>query len=160
MLGANSSQVGGAAYPAYRYWRLQVQTPATSVSVSEWRITEQSFTISSLAGKTITAITGNFTSFPLANINDGVTEVSNATNIANSGAQVFDIYVDLGAAYAVTAYKLAPQGDAGVTTYNEPTAFKVYGSADASTWDLRATFTGITANYPNWNAGTYRTFSW
>ena len=159
MFAANSCHVSGA-YPAYRYWRLQVTAPTTNVSISEWRITEQSLAISSLAGKAITVLTGDFTTHPITAINDGVTETANATNIANAGAAVFDIYVDLGAAYAVTAFKLAPQGTAGASTFNEPTAFKAYGSADASAWDLRATFTGISTGFPNWNAGTFRTFSW
>lgn len=152
-----------AAYPAtaagFRYWRINVTAPTSSVSISELKIVESTGSLTSLVGKTVTVVTGDFTTYPIANINDGVAETSNATNIANSGASAFSVYVDLGAAYNVTAFDIAPQGFS-TFVFNTPTAFQVQASNDASAWTTKATFTGITATYPDWTAGTYRRFSW
>ena len=151
---------------AYRYWRFQNTTFGSSsagVSVSEWEITTSDASITSLVGKTITNLGGAFNgSFPITNINDGIVETSNAANIGYvaNGSGYFDVYVDLGLAKEVTSYKIAPQGDQNSVVYNTPTAFNVLASNDASSWTTIATFSSISTGYPNWNAGSYRSFSW
>ena len=148
---------------AYRYWRfknLSFGSEGSGVSFSEWKIISD--TVTSLVGKTITNLGGAFDpSYPITNINDGIVEVVNATNMGFVGTAsgYFDVYVDLGAAVTVTGYQIAPQGTQNVFSVNNPTNFEAYGSNDASNWTLVATFNSISPNYPNWNAGTYRVFS-
>ncbi len=164
MFSSNTSNV--AADSGYRYWRLQNTTygnAGAGVAISEWEITTSDNSITSLSGKTLTNLGGAFSgTFPMSNINDGTVEISNAVNIAfvGSGSGYMDLYVDLGAKKNVTAYKIAPQGFQDSAVYNTPTEFQVKASNDASTWETIATFTSISTSYPNWNAGTYRTFSW
>lgn len=162
MFSSNTSHVSDSNY---RYWRLENTTYGSEgfgVTISEWQITTSDNSITSLSGYTITNLGGAFSgSYPLSNINDGTAETSNASNsayVASPG--YFDIYVDLGSEKNVTAYRIAPQGSAGSATYNTPTAFVVKASNDASTWTTIATFTSISNGYPNWDAGTYRIFSW
>ena len=108
----------------------------------------------SLVGKTITNLGSSFDgSYPLSNINDGVVETSNAQNIAYTSG-TFDIYVDMGSAVILNAYLLAPQGDQGGSTYNNPTGFTVSGSNNASSWTTIQTFSSITG----FAAGSFKTF--
>ena len=108
----------------------------------------------SLVGKTITNLGSSFDgSYPLSNINDGVVETSNAQNIAYTSG-TFDIYVDMGSAVILNAYFLAPQGDQGGSTYNNPTGFTVSGSNNASSWTTIQTFSSITG----FAAGSFKTF--
>lgn len=160
MFAANASAQPSAG--GYRYWRIKVTAPTIIVSISEWKVVESTGTLTSLVGKTTTALAGGFDApYVLSNVNDGVAETTNGTNIANSGSGApFDAYVDLGAAYNVTAYDLAPQGGPGAAVYNVPTSFEVYASHNASTWTLMATFPSISGGYPAWAPGVYRRFSW
>lgn len=158
MFAANASAVSSAG--GYRYWRIKVTAPASNVSISEWKVVESTGTLTSLVGKTTTALAGGFeTPYGLSLVNDGTAETTNGANIANSGTAAFDAYVDLGAAYTVTAYDLAPQGG-GSSVHNTPTSFEVYAANTVGTWTLKATFTGISTTYPAWAAGSYRRFSW
>jgi hypothetical protein len=164
MFSTNTSNV--AAESSYRYWRLENTTygsGSAGVAISEWQITTSDSSIASLSGKTITNLGGAFSgAYPMSNINDGIVETSNANNIGfvPNTSGYMDLYVDLGLAKTVTAYRIAPQGVQDTAVYNTPTEFQVKASNDASTWETIATFTSISTSYPNWNAGTYRTFSW
>lgn len=115
----------------------------------------------SLVGKTITNLGGAFSgSYPITNINNGRLEISNATDIGYVQAPgLFDVYVDLGSPTIITSYLIAPQGTPDTAVFNTPTSFIVKASNDGSTWTTVSTFTSITTEYPNWNTGTYRTFS-
>jgi len=114
----------------------------------------------SLAGYTVTNLGAAFNnSFPMRNLTDGVVEIANAQNIAYVGGSFFDVYVDLVNPAVVTAYNISPQGVRGVQVYNTPQAFIVKASNNASTWTTIATFTDISTSYPDWNAGTFRVFS-
>lgn len=155
-----------SAAPSYRYWRYQtvdnVGTNGSGNSISEIKLFYGS-AWTSLVGKTITSLGGAFDgSYPMSRINDGITETNNATNIGYVAVNVgiMDFYVDLGAANAVTGVQIAPQGDQGVVAYNTPNGFIIYGSNDASTWISLYSSGGISPNYPNWNPGTYRGWTW
>lgn len=116
----------------------------------------------SLQGRTITNLGGAFSgAYPISNINDNIAEEGNANNIGfvGSGSGLFDVYVDLGTASIITSYLIAPQGTRGSAVYNTPKDFIVKASNDASTWTTIATFTSISTTYPDWDAGTYRSFS-
>ena len=107
-----------------------------------------------LTGKTITNLGSSFEgSYPLSNVNDGTVETSNGQNTAYTTG-TFDIYVDMGLAVIVDAYLLAPQGDQGGSTYNNPTGLTVSGSNNASSWTTIATFSSISGFSP----GTFKTF--
>ena len=60
----------------------------------------------------------------------------------------------MGSAVIINAYFLAPQGDQGGSTYNNPTGFTVSGSNNASSWTTIQTFSNITG----FAAGSYKTF--
>ena len=114
----------------------------------------------SLKGYTVTNLGAAFnTSFSMQNLTDGIVETTNAANLAYVSGAYFDVYVDLVNPAVVTAYNIAPQGTANTIVYNTPTAFIVKASNNASTWTTITTFTGISQDYPNWNAGTFRVFS-
>ena len=107
-----------------------------------------------LTGKTITNLGSSFEgSYPLSNVNDGTVETSNGQNTAYTTG-TFDIYVDMGLAVIVDAYLLAPQGDQGGSTYNNPTGLTVSGSNNASSWTTITTFSSISGFSP----GTFKTF--
>jgi uncharacterized protein (DUF2141 family) len=116
----------------------------------------------SLKGYTFTNLGGAFDpSFPLSNINDGIAETTNGANIAYvaNTSGYFDVYVDLVNPSIINAYNIAPQGTIGTAVYNTPTAFTVLASNNASSWTTITSFSSISTDYPNWNAGTYRAFS-
>jgi hypothetical protein len=95
----------------------------------------------------------------MANLTDGIVETANAQNIAYVAGAYFDVYVDLVSPAVITAYNIAPQGVINTQVYNTPISFVVKASNNASTWTTIATFNSISQDYPNWNAGTFRVFS-
>jgi len=116
----------------------------------------------SLVGYTLTNLGGAFnSSFPMARINDGIVETTNAANVGyvENTAGYFDVYVDMTTPTTFIQINIAPQGTQNSAVYNTPTDFIVKASNDASTWTTVATFTGVSTGYPNWNAGSFREFS-
>jgi len=114
-------------------------------------------------GKTLTNVGGAFAGgFPMSNMNDGIAEVNNATSLSHVpiGNGDMDIYIDLNSAISVSGIQIAPQGVQNNITYNTPLEFTVYASSDASTWIQKFTVNAISSGFPNWNAGSYRTWTW
>jgi len=115
----------------------------------------------SLVGYTITNLGGAFDpSYPIARINDGIVETTNGANlgyVAPSG--YFDVYVDMITPTTFVQINIAPQGNQNSEVYNTPRDFIVKGSNNASTWTTVATFSSVSTGYPNWNAGSFRDFS-
>ena len=120
-------------------------------------------TSNSLVGQTITNLGSSFSpSYPLSKLNDGVAETVNGSSIAymDSSTGTFDIKINLGSARKVTAFEIAPQGNVDVISYHNPLNLTFYYSSNGTTWTAAPTsYTGITSGYPNWNPGTYRSFS-
>ena len=112
-----------------------------------------------ITNKTVTNLGGSFNaSYPMSNINDGVAETSNATNIAyvSNADGMIDVYVDLTSAHVITSYNIAPQGSISSNEYyNIPTKFEIYGTNDTSSWTL---ITTSQVGYQGWRAGTYQHF--
>jgi len=158
----NVGFLGSQGGKSFRYWRFRATSLGSNGignSMSEWRIISSSIT--SLVGKTITNIGGAFNvSYPITNINDGVAETSNGSNIGyvSSLDGYMDVYVDLGSVVTVLGYSIASQGTQNADSFNNPLSFEAYGSNDAINWVLVATFLSISPSYPNWNPGTYRQF--
>jgi hypothetical protein len=105
--------------------------------------------------------------YVMANVNDGILETSNGSNIGyvpspnryEGYGGYFDIYFDLITPQVKTTYAIAPQGTQNAVVYNTPTSFYVLVANDLNSWSLIASFSNITTGYPNWNAGSYRYFT-
>jgi len=153
------------AATAYRYWRFKTTGGGADNqgnSVSEMKLYYNG-SWNSLVGKTLTNIGGVFHgAYPLSNMNDGIAEVANATSLSHVPVANgdMDIYIDLNSAITVSGIQIAPQGVQNTITYNTPLEFTVYASSDASTWTQKFSVNAISAGYPNWNAGSYRSWTW
>ena len=122
-------------------------------------------TSNSLVGKTITNLGSSFSpTYPLSELNDGVAETVNGVSIAymENNPGTFDIKIDLGDGITknVTAFEIAPQGNVDSISYHNPLNLTFYYSSDGTSWTAAPTsYSGISSGYPNWNPGTYRSFS-
>ena len=163
---ANSNNSGIVA-GLYRYWRLLATAPgsdAAGISMSELKLNYDA-TSNSLVGKTITNLGSSFSpTYPLSELNDGVAETVNGVSIAymENNPGTFDIKIDLGAGVTenVTAFEIAPQGTVDSISYHNPLNLTFYYSSDGTSWTAAPTsYSGISSGYPNWNPGTYRSFS-
>ena len=155
LLQAAAGSAGGAGLDVDEVFKNFLYVGAGATKIIENGIALGSvITEVALTGKTITNLGSSFEgSYPLSNVNDGTVETSNGQNTAYTTG-TFDIYVDMGLAVIVDAYLLAPQGDQGGSTYNNPTGLTVSGSNNASSWTTIATFSSISGFSP----GTFKTF--